>query len=176
MKALVIYTSQTGFTKRYAQWISERTGGDIFDLKDAQKKYSDFFKGYDSIVYAGWCMAGKVVKVNWFLDRAASLKDKRLAVVAVGGSPSDNPDVDATLRNMLNDEQKQYVRAFYCQGGIDYEKMKLPSRLAMKAFVKVLKNSKDEKQREVGNLIDHSYDISDVKYTNPIVSYLEGKE
>jgi hypothetical protein len=52
--------------------------------------------------------------------------------------------------------------------------MKFGSRLAMKAFVKVLKNSKDEKQREVGNLIDHSYDISDVKYIDPIIAFLEG--
>ena len=66
MKALVIYTSQTGFTKRYAQWIAERTGGDIFDLKEVQKKDRAFFEGYDSIVYAGWCMAGKVVKVAGF--------------------------------------------------------------------------------------------------------------
>ena len=26
MKTIVIYTSQTGFTKRYAEWIAEATG------------------------------------------------------------------------------------------------------------------------------------------------------
>ena len=26
MKTIVIYTSQTGFTKRYAEWISEASG------------------------------------------------------------------------------------------------------------------------------------------------------
>ncbi len=174
MKTLVVYTSQTGFTRRYAEWVAERMRADIFDLKDVQKKDIEYFKGYDAIVYAGWCMAGKVVKVNWFLDKASGLKEKKLAVIAVGGSPIDNPDVDVSMKNLMTDEQRQYIKAFYCQGGINYEKMKFGSRLAMKAFVKVLKNSKDEKQREVGNLIDHSYDISDVKYIDPIIAFLEG--
>lgn len=174
MKTLVVYTSQTGFTRRYAEWVAERMRADIFDLKDVQKKDMEYFKGYDAIVYAGWCMAGKVVKMNWFLDKASGLKEKKLAVIAVGGSPIDNPDVDVSMKNLMTDEQRQYIKAFYCQGGINYEKMKFGSRLAMKAFVKVLKNSKDEKQREVGNLIDHSYDISDVKYIDPIIAFLEG--
>ena len=38
MKAAVIYYSQTGFTKRYAQWIAEAAGADCFGLKDAKKQ------------------------------------------------------------------------------------------------------------------------------------------
>lgn len=172
MKTLVVYTSQTGFTKRYAEWVAEKTKADIFNLKDVQKKDLAFFEAYDAIVYGGWCMAGKVVKSNWFLDKASGLKEKKLAIIAVGGSPSDNPDVDVSMKNLLTDEQRQYIKAFYCQGGINYEKMKFASRLAMRAFVNVLKNSKDEKQKEVGKLIDHSYDISDIKYIEPIIAFL----
>ena len=52
MKTAVIYTSQTGFTKRYAEWISEKANADIFDLKDAQKKDASFFNSYDAVIYA----------------------------------------------------------------------------------------------------------------------------
>ena len=38
MKTLIIYTSQTGFTKKYSEWIAERTKADILTLKEAQKK------------------------------------------------------------------------------------------------------------------------------------------
>lgn len=38
MKAIVIYNSQTGFTKRYAQWIAEATGADCFELSEAKRK------------------------------------------------------------------------------------------------------------------------------------------
>ena len=172
MKTAVIYTSQTGFTKRYAEWITEKTNADIFDLKDAQKKDVSFFDSYDALIYAGWCMAGKVVKLNWFLDKAAGLKGKKLAVVSVGASPYESPEVSVAMNNLLSEDQKEYIKVFYCQGGLDYDKMKLPSKLALKMFVGALKKSKDAKQREQGESISHSYDISDIKFIEPIVEFL----
>ncbi len=68
-------------------------------------------------------MAGKVVKSNWFFEKAKGWKGKHLA---------------------------------------------------MKAFVSTLKKSRDEKQREMGSYIDHSYDISDIKFIEPVVAYLQG--
>ena len=50
---------------------------------------------------------------------------------------------------MLTEDQRTYIKAFYCQGGFNHEKMNLPSRLAMKAFIAVFKKSKNEKEREV---------------------------
>ena len=44
----------------------------------------------------------------------------------------------------------------------------------MKTFVGALKKSKDEKQREMGAFVDHSYDISDIKFIEPVVEYLNG--
>ncbi|MBR5180336.1 MAG: flavodoxin [Lachnospiraceae bacterium] len=174
MKTIIIYTSKTGFTKRYSEWLAEKMNADLIDLKDAQKKGDRFFDDYEAIVYAGWCMAGSVVKVKWFLDKASTWKGKRLAIMVVGGSPNDNPDVEETLNKILNDEQREYITAFYCQGGINYDKMKGPSKLAMKMFASALKKRKDEKSRQVGEYISSSYDISDVKYIEPVVAYLNG--
>ena len=174
MKTIIIYTSKTGFTKRYSEWLAEKMNADLIDLKDAQKKGDRFFDDYEAIVYAGWCMAGSVVKAKWFLDKASTWKGKRLAIMVVGGSPNDNPDVEETLNKILNDEQREYITAFYCQGGINYDKMKGPSKLAMKMFASALKKRKDEKSRQVGEYISSSYDISDVKYIEPVVAYLNG--
>ena len=172
MKTIVVYTSQTGFTKRYAEWIAEKSQADIFDLSDVQKKDISFFEAYDAIIYAGWCMAGKVVKSNWFFEKAVNLKGKKLVLVAVGASPNENPQVDAALAAMLTEEQKEYIKVFYCQGGINYDKMKLPSKLAMKMYSSALKKSKDEKQREQGEFVSKSYDVSDIKFIEPIIAYL----
>ena len=175
MKTLVVYTSQTGFTKKYAEWIAQRTEGELLDLKDAQKKDAGFFDGFDAIVYGGWFMAGKVVNVNWFLDKAAAWKNKKLAVYCVGGSPNDNPDNDTALARILTEDQSAYIKLFYCQGGFNYEKMNGPSRFAMKLFVSSLKKKKDatDEQKAMAEAISKSYDISDIKYTDPIVEYLE---
>ncbi len=175
MKTLIIYTSQTGFTKRYAQWIADRTKAELLELKEAQKKGADFFDCYDAIVYGGWAMAGTVTKSKWFLEKASGWKDKRLAVFCVGGSPNDAPDVEAMLNKLLTDDQRQYIAAFYCQGGFCYEKMNTASRLAIKMFVGTLKKKKDasEDEKKMVKMISSSYDISDIRYTDPIVEYLQ---
>ncbi len=176
MKTLIIYTSQTGFTKKYAGWLAERMKGDILDLKEAQKKEAVFFDGYQAICYGGWAMAGNLVKSKWFLDKSSAWKDKKLAVFCVGGSPNDNPDVEVCLQKILTDEQRKYIKAFYCQGGFNYEKMNGPSKLAMKMFVGALKKKKDatEEEKTMAKMISSSYDISDIKYIDPIAEYLEG--
>ncbi|MBQ3686841.1 MAG: hypothetical protein II932_03310 [Treponema sp.] len=176
MKTLIIYTSQTGFTRKYAQWIAERMHADLLELTEARKKAAEFFEEYQAIAYGGWAMAGTLVKLKWFLDKAATWKDKRLAVFCVGGSPQDNPDVEKMLGKLLTDDQRQYIAAFYCQGGFNYEKMNLPSRLAMKMFVGMLKKKKDatEAEKTMAQMIASSYDISDIQYTDPIVDYLQG--
>ena len=178
MKTLIIYTSQTGFTKRYAEWLADKISGELIELNDAQKKADSFFEDYDAICYGGWLRAARIVKVNWFLGKAVNWKDKRLALFCVGGSPNDNPDIDTFLRNALTEEQKKYIKIFYCQGGFNYEKMKAPSRIAMKMFVSVLKNKKDPTEEEeiMAEKMATSYDISDIKYIEQIISYLEDKD
>lgn len=178
MNTLIIYTSQTGFTKKYAGWLAEKMKGDLLDLKDAQKKDARFFDEYQAIVYGGWAMAGNLVKTKWFLDKAPAWKDKKLAMFCVGGSPDDNPDVEVLLHKALTDEQRNYIKVFYCQGGFNYEKMKAPSRLAMKMFASALKKKKDatESEKAMAQNISSSYDISDIKYIDPIVEYLGGEK
>ena len=174
MKTLIIYTSQTGFTKKYAGWIAEKMNADLLELKEAKKKDDAFYKPYEAIVYGGWARAGNLVKSKWFLGKAPAWKDKRLAVFCVGGSPNENPDLESFLQNMLTDEQRKYIGAFYCQGGFDYEKMNMPSRLAMKMFVGALKKKKNatEDEKKMAEMISSSYDISDIKYIDPIIEYL----
>ena len=177
MKTLIVYTSQTGFTKKYAGWIADRMGADLLDLKEAKKKDAGFFETYDAIAYGGWSMAGSMVKSKWFIEKAASWKDKRLAVFCVGGSPNESPDVEKFLKNVLTDEQRKYIGAFYCQGGIDYEKMNAGSRMILKMFTGALKKKKDasEDLKKMAEMISSSYDISDIKFIDPIVEYLENK-
>ena len=50
MKTLIIYTSQTGFTKRYAQWLADEMKADVYDLKNAKNKEEAFFDAYDAII------------------------------------------------------------------------------------------------------------------------------
>lgn len=175
MRTIIVYASQTGFTKRYAQWLAEALDGDVLPLAEAKKQNSQYFEGYDAIIYGGWAMGGKVVNCEWFKQGIPSWKGKRLAIFCVGASPNDTPDVENAMKAVLTEEEKKYAKAFYCQGGLDYEKMKLSSRLAMKAFATMVRNKKNptEMEKEMGEMISHSYDISDRKFILPIVAYIE---
>ncbi len=52
--------------------------------------------------------------------------------------------------------------------------MSAPSKLMMKMFIKALKAKKDKSQEEqvMIKMISSSYDISDKKYIEPILQYL----
>lgn len=176
MKTLVVYTSQTGFTKKYAEWLTEKTGADLFDVKDVQKKPDSFFADYEAIVYAGWMCAGKAAKANWFFGKASALKDKKLAIVVVGGCPNGAPEVEQAMKSIVPAEHSEYIPAFYCQGGFNYDKMNTASKMAMKMFIGMLKKRKNqtEDQKKMVEMISHDYDISDPKFLEPVVAYLAG--
>ena len=174
MKTLIIYSSQTGFTERYAKWIGQELHADLLPIKEAKKRSDDSFLGYDAIIYGGWSMGGRIVDVEWFLGKASSWKERKLAIYGVGATPWDAPEIPEFLASIVNEEQKKYINVFYCPGGLDYSKMNFFCKIMMKMFAKSM-NKKDglsdyEKQKAEALLT--SFDSSDRKYIQPIVAYV----
>lgn len=172
MKTVVIYNSQTGFTKRYANWIAEETGADCFEFTKAKKMSMD---GYDAIVFGGWACAGGISKLGWFKSNIDKWNGKKLIAFCVGGSPIENPEVEEAMRKNFSDAEWEKVSVFYCPGGFNYEKMSAPSKLMMKMFIKTLKAKKDKTEEDelMIKMISSSYDISDRKYIVPILESLK---
>lgn len=121
MKAIV-YTSQTGFTRQYAQLLAERTGVPAYELKEAAGK----LPRDSEIFYMGWLMAGSVKGLERAMDRYTI----RGAAI-VGVSPSGNGDLwtEAKINGGTSDGG---ARIFYLQGGYAPEKLGFFSRLLMK--------------------------------------------
>lgn len=172
MKTIVIYNSQTGFTKRYAQWIAEATGADCLELSAAKSKNID---AYEAIVFGSWACAGGINKLSWFKNNIDKWADKKLVVFCVGGSPIDSPEIEPALKRNFKESEFKKVSVFYCPGGFNYEKMSAPSKLMMKMFIKALKarKGKTDEEQEMIKMISTSYDISDRKYIEPILKCLE---
>lgn len=172
MKTIVIYSSQTGFTERYAQWIAEAAGGDCLELSSAKKKE---LTAYNTIIFGGWACAGSISKINWFKNNIHKWTDKKLIAFCVGASPIDNPETESALRKNFSEAQLKNINVFYCPGGLNYERMSVPSRLMMKMFLRSLKAKKDKTQeeQEMIKMISASYDISDKKYIEPILHCLD---
>ena len=175
MRTIIIYSSQTGFTERYAKWLAEELQANTLTIAEAQKKPESFFDDYETIIYGGYAMAGTIHKVKWFQEHIDKWKGKKLAAYCVGGSPIENPEVEKALNSHFGEAKLARVQLFYCPGGFNYEKMNLPSKAAMKMFVKMLKNKKDktEEEKKMVEMVGQSYDISDKKYIEPILEYLK---
>lgn len=171
MKAIVIYTSQTGFTKRYAEWIAEKIGAECCELGEAKKKSMD---SYDVIIYGGWACAGGISKLSWFKGNISKWDGKKLIVFCVGGSPLENPEIEPALKKNFSEDEWSKVKVFYCPGGFNYEKMSAASKMMMKMFIKALKAKKDKTEEDelMIKMISSSYDISDIKYIEPILECL----
>lgn len=169
---IVIYNSKTGFTKRYAEWISESIGCECVELSSTKKVNID---SYDTIIFGGWACAGTVSKLKWFKDNMKKWTNKKLAVYCVGGSPIENPAVEKSMKGWFTEEEHEKVSLFYCPGGFNYDKMSVPSRLMMKMFASSLKAKKDKTEEEkiMAEMISKSYDISDKKYIVPIVEWVD---
>ncbi len=172
MKTIVIYNSQTGFTKRYAEWIAEATGADCLELSAAKKKD---LAAYEAIIFGGWACTGNISKISWFKGNIDRWAGKKLIAFCVGASPIDNPEISIALKRNFNESEHKKVKIFYCPGGLNYEQMSTPSKLMMKMFVKMLKAQKNKTEAEqiMVKMISSSYDISDRKYIEPILQYLK---
>lgn len=172
MKAIVIYHSQTGFTKQYAEWIAETAEADCLELSVAKKRS---FDTYDTIIFGGWACAGSISKLSWFKSNMDKWEGKKLIAFCVGASPINNPEIEQALKQNFTETEFEKVNVFYCPGGLNYEKMSIPSRLMMKLFAKTIKakKNKTEEEQEMAKMISASYDISDRKYIEPIIIYMK---
>lgn len=172
MRTAVIYCSQTGFTRRYAQWIAEEAGADCFPLDQVK---SAGMEDYEAIVFGSWACAGTISKLGWFKRRMGTWADKRLILFCTGASPAESPEIGPFLRRNFTDAEWARAAVFYCPGGLNYEGMGLPSRLMMGAFVRAVqgKRGKTPEEEAMARMIGSSYDITDKKYIAPVLACLD---
>ena len=174
MKTAIVYFSQTGFTKQYAEWLAEAVQGDCIAFAEAGKKD---FSVYDAVVFGSWCHAGMVRKLSWFKERLPQWTNKKKVVFAVGAMPPESPEIQEALRKNFTDEEWAQISVFYCPGGLRYENMKMGSKVMMKMFSKMMAGKKDktEEEKAMAEMIGKSYDISDRKYIKPMMEFLKGE-
>ena len=67
MKTIVVYTSKTGSTKRYAEAIAARLQ---CEAKPAKTVNAEELQTYDRVVYGGWIFANKISGLSRVLPYA----------------------------------------------------------------------------------------------------------
>ena len=105
MKTAVIYESGTGFTKQYAQWISEELHCDCVNRKKISKKE---MLNYDKIIYGGWIFGGQIMGLKEIREVTSPF-----AVFAVGCSPSNFEEVVNQIKIMNSVGLENQTPFFY---------------------------------------------------------------
>ena len=158
---VIVYESKTGFTRRYADMLSAKTGIKAYPTKEISKIDKN-----EEIIFMGWMMAGRIQG----LKKVRNLKVK--AVCATGTARYAEPSTEAVAaRNKI-----ESLPFFYLRGGcLPLKDIKGMDKFMLSMFVKMLKKRKD-KDEETLEAIDHIENGFDgVKEENlqPVLDWFE---
>lgn len=166
MKILILYSSKTGFSKRYAQWLAESLNCKAIPFKERR---NTSLREYEKIIFFGGLYAGRMSGLKWLKSKLPELSGKGLAAVAVGCSPMDSPGLSESMTKLLGGTPE--IKGFYCQGGLDYEHMGAVDRAMMAALRAALKSQPDK--AEMLAVISQSFDGSRREYLAPIIQWAQ---
>lgn len=164
MSTIILYASKTGFSRRYAQFLAEDLGCRAVSYQEGKKQ---LLEEYDTIILAGGIYAGRMNGLKWLQKQLPSLGGKRLAALAVGASPADNPELPASMEQLFGPIPE--IRGFYAQGGLDYEHMSAVDRAMMAAMRSMLKKRPEMADRL--EYIEKSFDAVDRRNLADLIAW-----
>lgn len=160
---VIVYESKTGFTKRYADMLSAKTGLKVFRVKELASVNRD-----EEVVFLGWIKAGKIQGLN---------KSRKYYIKAVCGSgTARNAEPDA--QTVIARNKIENIPFFYLRGGcLPLKEVKGMDKILLSMFVKMLKGrkNKDEKTEESIATIENGFDCVDEKNLVPVLEWLNAR-
>lgn len=140
---VVVFKSKYGSTAKYAGWIAEESGADLFEVG---KVKAEQLHSYQTIVYCGGLYVGGILGFSLIQKNYPKLRDKKLIVVAVGAStPSEKALAQVKAKNFTETMQEK-VELFLLRGGLNYPKMNWLDRFLMYLLVKSIQSKKLEER------------------------------
>ena len=173
-KIAVIYKSKYGSTERYARWIAEEIGADLFKSTDVSPAK---LKEYDVLVFGGGLYAVNILGISLLKNNFDKIKNKKLVVFSVGASPASQKALDAVKEKNFDKEMRQSVRFFHLRGALNYDKMSPKHKFMMSILKKMLDKKKpeelDEDSRGIQETFGQNTDFVNKDSIRPIVEYIK---
>ena len=175
MEKIIVYGSQYGTTKRYADELSKKTG--IKAL--AYTEVSDL-SAYDTILYLGGLYAGGVLGLAKTIKRCSVSANQTLIVVTVGlADPkvlSNTDHIKQSISKQLPSQLYNKATIFHLRGGIDYQKLSFIHKNMMKFIYNKTKDLPPDRQTEETKAMIETYnqkvDFVDMDSLNEIITAL----
>ena len=163
IKTVVVYKSISGFTKKYAEWISEELRADLLRL---EKIDISTLRKYDIIIYGGSLHAVGISGVNIIKNNLNKLRDKNIIIFTTGASlPKESIVSEVKGSNFSVKEQKQ-IQFYYFRGGFDFNKLDLVNKILMTLLKWKIKLKRHKTLDEKGMLAAYSKSMDFTKKEN----------
>lgn len=138
MNILVLYESQTGTTRQYAQWIAEALHGEALPLKEATP---DRVRQADRVLFGG-SVRGSLISGQEKMARLAKRAGgKDVLFFCVGIRPATARTLDLLRRNNFGSASETPL--FYLRGSLDKETLAPGDRTLLRVYEAMLKRRRD---------------------------------
>lgn len=174
-KVAVIFKSEHGSTKKYAEWIANEVNADLF--KYSEIKTEDLSK-YDTIVFGGGLYASGINGISTITKNFQILKNKNVIIFTVGLASTDDKEIfKPILEKNFTEEMREKMKFFHLRGGIDYKRLNFIHKSMMAMLKKMVAKKKPEELTEEDKMMLDTYgdkvDFTDIKTIEPLVLYVK---
>lgn len=154
MNTLIIYGSQYGTTKQYAEKFAEMTGFPVISYEDI-KTLTD----YERIIYFGGLYAGGIKGLKNTVKQLSP--NTKLVIVTVGLADVCDKENISNISNSIKKQVPEHLlkisSVFHLRGGIDYSKLNFKHKTMMKMLYHSLKNKPVESLTQEDKTLIETY-------------------
>jgi len=138
MRTLILYVSQAGSTKKYAEDIAASCGADVTPLKRFRARN---YKNYDTIVFGGWIMGNTIQGLNKFLSNYGAMKEKNVIVFSSGMSLPSSESRELIIEQNILD--LYHVRYYQLRGSFNFKNIKFPYNFLFSNSLRMIARNPD---------------------------------
>lgn len=159
--ATIIYCSNAGSSKKYAELLSEKTGFPCVDIAKRSSVSAD-----EEIIFIGWIMAGTLQGLK---EARESFQNIR-AICGVGMMKSEKAAEETKTKNAITEPY------FFLTGDFDMNKLKGMYKMMMGMMLKMMKGkikeNGDQKGKEMLKLLENGIKGFDEKDLDAVVEFI----
>lgn len=165
---LIVYYSETGFTEKYARWLTEDLDCLAISI-DCAKNYD--LGSYKKVIFGTWLLAGEVQRLGDI--QSLCTDEDKCALFVTGAAPNSFADNYTAIHTALQKAEFD-IKFFYLQSGLNYKKMKFKNKMVMRMMKIMLKIRKPvgDGERKLKSLLANSFDCSSREYLLPLEEYI----
>ena len=142
---IIIYGSQYGPARKYAEELAKRTNIEIKNYKDVTD-----IDQYNTVVYIGSLYAGGVLGMKKTLAKISQCQKKKIIIATVGlADPADTENTDKiknSMKRQLSKELYENAYIFHLRGGINYSCLNFKHKTMMGLLYKKAVGLPEEKK------------------------------